>query len=294
MILITGATGFIGKELIKHLSLWNKKVRILLTPSDTSIQLPKKIPVEIVISNLNDEKNLRAACKDVQIIYHLATDEPQGIRAQLQTVDVQGTASLVHTAQESNVKQIIYVSHLGAEPSSAFPLLNAKGKAEKNILQSGIPYTIFKTGPIFGTGDYFISRLRMILNSLPGVAILPDKGQSLLHPIWLNDVITALKLSIEDSGYQNKVYSIGGPEYFSYKELCGMVMAAAKMKRVYLPIPSNTIRALLMVLEPFQKNIHYSLFDLDYLAIDRTAPLDTLPKFFGILPSRLSTYLDIP
>lgn len=292
MILITGATGFIGRELVKHLSLWNKKVRILLTPSDSALQLPQKYPVEIAVSNLNDEKNLRAACKDVEIIYHLATDEPKGIHAQLMAVDVQGTASLIHTARESKVKQVVYVSHIGAEPSSAFPLLNAKGKAENSIMQSGIAYTILKTGPIFGPGDHFINRLRMILKSMPFVAILPDKGQSLLHPLCVNDLVTALKLSIEDDKYQNSVFAIGGPEYFTYKDVCTMIMSSSKIKRIFLPISSNTLRTSLMVFEPFQKKIQYSLYDLDYLAIDRTAPIDTLPKFFGILTSRLSTYLD--
>ena len=178
MIFITGATGFIGNALIHQLSHWNEELRILLPPAEKTPILPKNIPVEIAVSNLADERNMRAALRGVETIIHLASDEQQGANANLMNVDINGTASLLKVAQERKIKHIVFISHLGAEPSSAFPLLKAKGIAENYIIQSGIPYTILKTGLVYGDGDHFIHRLISYLKWFPVAAFLPDNGKA--------------------------------------------------------------------------------------------------------------------
>ena len=131
MILITGGTGFIGNLLIRHLSSLGYPIKLLIRPSKTTPNLPKGLPLDVAVAGFNDEKGLRAAMKDVDIIYHLAGAETQGRLAQLTEVDIQGTQALVRAAAQARISRFFYLSHLGADRASAFPLFKAKAIAER-------------------------------------------------------------------------------------------------------------------------------------------------------------------
>jgi len=77
MILVTGGTGFIGNVLIQHLSTLGYPVKLLIRPSKTTPNLPKGQPLHIAVTSLSDQNGLRAAMKDVDVVYHLASAESQ-------------------------------------------------------------------------------------------------------------------------------------------------------------------------------------------------------------------------
>ena len=117
MILVTGATGFIGRALIRQLFETGHRVRVLIRPSRRSPRLPKGVPVEVAVVSFLDERAILAALKDVDTIIHLAGTESQGRDAKLSAVDMQGTQNLSRVAAEAGVGRMIYVSHLGASRS---------------------------------------------------------------------------------------------------------------------------------------------------------------------------------
>src|SRR5258706_312864 len=107
MILITGATGFIGRTLIRHLSDIGHPLRALIRPSQHTPRLPKGFPIEVAVVSLADVRGLRAALRDVDTIFHLASAEGQGSRGNLLTADIQGTENLVEAAADAGVEQIV-------------------------------------------------------------------------------------------------------------------------------------------------------------------------------------------
>ncbi|MBP1704124.1 MAG: NAD-dependent epimerase/dehydratase, partial [Chloroflexi bacterium] len=125
MILITGGTGFIGKALIRHLVELDQAVRILIRPAPHSPQLPIGVPMDVALSGLTDARGLRAAMVGVDTVFHLATGEWRGTRASLMDIDIQGTRAVVEAAQDAGVRRFFYVSHLGADRASAYPVLKA-------------------------------------------------------------------------------------------------------------------------------------------------------------------------
>ena len=227
MILVTGGTGFIGRSLIRSLISSGETVRVLLRPSKKSPSFPKGVSVEVAVSSFSDEQSLRAAIKDVDVVYHLASAERMGLKGDLNQIDVDGTATLVKACKASAVKRIIYVSHHGADRGSAYPVMKAKGIAENWIINSGIPYTILRTGAVFGPGDQFTLPIVRLLRLMPFFFLIPEEGSALLQPIWVEDLVTCMTLSLEDSRKVNRILQIGGIESISYLDIVKMIMRQA-------------------------------------------------------------------
>jgi NADH dehydrogenase len=286
MILVTGGTGFIGQALVRRLVASGRPVRILLRPSQKSPHLPKGVSVEAAVSSLKDERGLRSALIGVDTIFHLAGGERKGSRSDLEGVDVEGSRVLAGVARQAGVERIIYPSHLGADRSSAYPVLQAKAIAEHFFKENGIGYTIFRCGPVFGPGDQFSTGLADLLRWAPGLFLLPGDGHSLIQPIWIGDLVECMLVAMEDPSTMNQTYGVGGGEYLTFREVLEGVMQITGYRRLIVQIQPVYIRLFSLWLEQTFPKFPISIFWLDYIAADRTCPLDTLPRQFGVIPAR--------
>src|SRR5512137_352643 len=244
MILLTGGTGFIGRSLTRQLVETGHQVRLLLRPSPRTPRLPMGVPVEVAVSSLDDVRGLRAAMKDVEAVYHLVGGEGQGGRANLQVVDIEGTRNVCQAAADARVGRFLYLSHLGADRASGFPVLKAKGIAEEYVRKSGVPYTILRGSILFGPGDEFTTGLAMLLAVAPGFVPLPSKGQTLVQPLWVEDAVTCLIWALDYPETINRTYEIGGSETFSLRQVAKTVMEITKQPRLLVNWPTQSMRGL--------------------------------------------------
>jgi uncharacterized protein YbjT (DUF2867 family) len=292
MILLTGGTGFIGRSLTRQLVESGHQVRILLRPSPRTPRLPVGVPVEVAVASLNDVRGLRAAMKDVEAVYHLAGGEGEGGRANLQAVDIDGTRSLCQAAADARIARLLYLSHLGADRASGFPVLKAKGIAEEFIRKSGVPYTILRGAILFGPEDEFTTGLAMLLAAAPGFLPLPSKGESLVQPLWVEDAVTCLIWALENPDMLNQTIDIGGSEYLSLRDVIGTIMEVTHQNRRLVNFPTQLMRALTILMEFINPRFPSSIFWMDYLAVNRTCPVDAIPRLFGLMPARFASRLD--
>jgi NADH dehydrogenase len=291
MILVTGSTGFIGEMLVRKLVESGQEVRLLLRPSPQSPQLPRGLSVEVAVSSLSDDRSLRAAMVGVDTIYHLAGVEHQGAYADLMKVDIQGTQSVSQAAKDARVKRIFFLSHLGADRASAYPILKAKAIAEESIRRSGIDYTIIRSAIVFGPGDGFTTALAGLLATVPGFYLMPGDGRTLIQPLWIEDLVTCLIWALDNESITNETLEIGGPEYLTFKQVLEFVMQAIDAKRRLLSTRPPYLRGLTVFLESIFPGLPVSVYWLDYLATNRTCALDTIPRTFNLMPARMSQNL---
>ena len=292
MILVTGGTGFIGKSLVQALIQAGEEVRMLLRPSKAYKNFPRGISVEVAVSSFTDERSLKAATKGVDTIYHLAGAEHQGLKANLNQIDVEGTATLLRACKDSNVKRFFYLSHHGADRGSAYPVMKAKGISENRIIQSGIPYTIFRSGAIFGPGDHFTVPIAKLLKLTPVFFLLPGDGTTLVQPLWVEDFVTCMLLAAGDEKMANRTLSIGGIEAIQYLDVVKIVMEKTGIRRKLQPVTPDFLRRLTLWVDQIYPKFPISIFWLDELSVDRITGLDSIPREFGLIPSRFKNRLD--
>jgi NADH dehydrogenase len=205
---------------------------------------------------------------------------------------MQGTDNLARVAADAGIQRFIYVSHIGATRSSGFPVFKAKGIAEEHIKRSGVPYTIFRTAIVYGPEDHFTTNLARLLQMSPGFFPLPASARAVIQPLWVEDLVTVLLWSLDNEAAANHTYEIGGSEYFTVRQIVEILMQVTHRPRMLFELHPVFMRALIVTLESFVPHYPASSFWLDYISINRTCPVDNLPRTFGLMPARFTYRLD--
>ena len=291
MLLITGATGFIGRVLTNKLIQSGKKIRLLIRPQQKTPQLQKEVAFDVAISGLHDLRGLQSAMRNVDTIIHLSTVENQPDYEGFERVDIQGTENLVAAAKIAGVKQIIFISRIGADKNSSFPVFRAKALAEEFIMDSGIDFTIFRTTDVFGRNDNFTEKISSAIQTSFLILPIPAGDHIFLQPLWIEDLVSSIMIVLGSQKYRNKVLEIGGGEFFSLTKVIRLILQQNKKKRFLMQISPAYLRILNLWIRGTRDKFSYSNKWLDLLAIDRTCALDSLSKRFGIIPARFENQL---
>lgn len=290
MILITGATGFIGRHLVTRLLQDGARVRCLLPTGSVLPALWEQQP-EIVEGSLFDEEAVFRAMTGVHVIIHLQSAQWWGRERDLERVELQGTQQIIAAARAARVGRIITISHLGAAPSSAYPLLRYKGLVEEAIKSSGLAYTILRSGIVFGADDSFINHIAMQLTVTPLLYLMPGRGEIALHPLYVDDLVSAIAGCLSRLETVDTMLEIGGPEYITLEDLLRTVMRVSGIQRTIIPVPPYMVRWLIGLYARLMPRSLITAQWLDILATNRTARLGNMFQHFGIQPRRLEDTL---
>jgi NADH dehydrogenase len=203
-------------------------------------------------------------------------------------VDVVGTRTLVQAAQLAGVERLVYVSHLGADRASAYPVLKAKGIGEEFIRQSGIAHITLRTAMLFGDDDIFVNVLAGLLKLAPGFFLMPGDGRTALQPMSVGDLATCVEWSLNDDSFLNQTLSLGGPEFVTLRGMIDILSEALHVQRLIVPVRPAYLRGGAWFLEQLLPRSPLTTRWLDYLAISRTCELTSATRLFGLKPARFS------
>jgi NADH dehydrogenase len=267
MILVTGATGFIGRSLTRRLTAGAQEWRAYN-------------------GRINDPYALRQQLSGISTVIHLAGAEARGRDRLLHHVDVEGTTRLLEESHRAEIEHLIVVSRLGADPNSLHELLRAKGEVEHQVRRSGVPYTILRSATLFGRGDRFSEIiLGMALWSWPFVW-LPGGGSVAMQPLWVEDLSRCLAQTVSRPDLIGQTLAVAGEERLRYREIVGRILDAAEARRIPLKIPLTLLRPLTSLIFRWWYWPAVSRYAVDRFFVPEVTDLDTVLHHFGFRPTR--------
>ena len=294
MILITGATGFIGRHVVKALMEQNLPLRCLLAPhqvNNVPWDAESENPPEIVVGTILDQQAVFRAVTGAHTIIHLENAMWWGRQRDLERIEIAGTRNLITHARAARVGRLITVSQLGAASSSAYMLHRIKGQQEEIIRASGLAYTIIRSGIVFGEDDSFINNMAMMMSANPVFFLMPGMGEVSLHPLYIDDLVRAIRLSLERISTVDRVLEVGGPEYMTIRDTLQTVMRVTGMSRIVIAMPPYIMRSLSRFYNRVFPRSFVTPHWLDILATNRTTQLGNMFDYFGFQPRRFEDTL---
>jgi len=235
-ILITGATGFIGRRLTLALLSQGMDLRCLVRSS--AVEIPKE--AETVHGDMFDRASLVAALDGVDTAYYLVHSMAGG-RAGFEQRDRDAAANFVFAAEQCRVRRVIYLGGLGEMNDRLSEHLKSRREVA-DILRSGrFATTVLRAAVIIGAGGASFELVRGLVERLP-LMITPRWVSTLCQPIAVKDVIDYLAGCLADDRTAGRTFDIGGPDIMSYREMMER-FAAVKGKRLWImPVPVLTPR----------------------------------------------------
>lgn len=237
-VFITGASGFVGNEVVKELLARNHAVRALVRPgSEKKLQARDK--VEMVTGDCLQPEVLQQAAQGCDAVIHLVgiIREFPGRGITFERVHVEATKNVVDAAKAAGVRRYLHMSALGARPEPADPYHVTNFRADQYVIASGLAYTIFRPSVIYGPGDQSINLFARQIRRLPFCPIVGD-GNYQLQPVPVWTVAAAFALALELPHTENKIYNVGGPEPLTFNEIIDTIarVLGRKIIKVHQPL----------------------------------------------------------
>ncbi len=239
MILITGASGFLGSQLTNYAANRGRRVRCMVRrTSDTSALDPTRM--EICYGDLLDLASLRAALgPPVRCVVHCAatTSETRVDYAQSFKINVEGTRHLLEACHQQGVERFIMISTQSANEQNPSAYARTKLAGDRLVQQSKLAYTILKPSTIYGPGSKgLFAKMVRLMDALPVVPIL-GPGARLIRPIHVFDLCEAI-LQCENSPQTlEKIYDLGGRDLVTYEDFVRSILDARRTKKLFVHIP---------------------------------------------------------
>lgn len=226
-VVVTGASGFVAKNVRKYLSDNNIKL-ISISRNDF-----KKFKNEIKIITKNyDEKIISSKLKNSDALIHLVGIGKQTVDNDYNLVNTELTKKIINLCKKSKINKIIYTSGLGVSPNTSLGYFISKYKAERLIVDSNLDYTIFRPSYIIGKDDHFTKYLKKQIKT--GQIQIPGSGNYSIQPISIDDVVRIIFNAITQNNFSKMILDLVGSESFTFQKYVKEFSRGTKIKKIDL------------------------------------------------------------
>jgi nucleoside-diphosphate-sugar epimerase len=238
-VFVTGATGFVGHEVLRQLLAAGHSVRALVRPGSEK-KLLQEDQVKIQHGDVCEPETLDGALDDCEAIIHLVgiIREFPGKEITFQKLHVEATRNLLAAAESQGVKRYLQMSANGTREDATTPYHQTKWQAEQAVCASALDWTIFRPSLIYGAGGEFVTMISDLIKKFPAVPVIGD-GQYRMSPVAVEDVAAGFVRALQTPASIGQVYHCCGPQSCSYDELLeafGQAMGKDHVRKIHQPL----------------------------------------------------------
>ena len=235
LLLVTGASGYVGGRLVRALAKRGERVRCLARrPQDLASRAPSG--VQVVGGDVLDPESLGAALRGVDTAFYLV--HAMGSPHDFEDEDRRGAANFARAARDAGVRRLVYLGGLG-RGTDLSPHLASRQEVGRTLRESGIPTIELRASVILGSGSLSYEMIRALVERLP-VLVTPRWVGQLTQPIGIEDVIDYLATAPDAPITESEIVEVGGPDRVSYLDLMREHAAQRGLRRLVIRVPVLT------------------------------------------------------
>jgi len=287
-VLVTGANGFVGSHMVPALIDAGHHVIALVRDDDGAAEVTRRLAaaqrtaIEVRRGDVTRPDSLPAALVGADAVLHLvavARDWDEG--ATLRLVNTEGTRAMLKAATDAGVRRFVHLGALAVVDDPDLHYASTKAKAMGLVRQSGLDWTILAPSLLFGPRDGFFNILADLVRMSPGIMPITGKGDARFQPLAIGDLARAAVQVLGDPSTIGRELALGGPRYWTYKQIVTEVLAGMGKKRALVPMPVAVIRLVAGVSEKVHLPFPVATDQLRQLKLDNIGPLDCVKTGLG-------------
>jgi uncharacterized protein YbjT (DUF2867 family) len=289
LILVTGASGFVGRHVLNRLAAEGRPVRAMIRER-SSAHIPGGS--EVVGADLTRPGSLPEAVRGIETIVHCASltaDRKETRGGAYDAVNRLGTERLVEAARAADVRRLVVMSGLGTFEARPGTFMATRWGLENAVRSSGIPYVILQPSVAFGSGAPFVRALVPLVRA-PVTPMLG--GDVRFQPLWIEDLTRCLVQSVDDRSLTGRSYPLGGAEQLTMREILLAIGERLDKRPRLVPVPMGVARAQARLMTAVLRRPPLTPAALELFDFDNVTELNSVERHFGFEPRGFREYLE--
>lgn len=297
MNLVTGGSGYIGSHIVRRLKDDGQAVRVLIRNREHAEHEGrlKNLDIEWFEGDVLQPETLHKAMQGVDAVIHTVAIAIEKGKQTFEMINEQGTVNVVDAATRANVKRLVNLSQLGADPALPYRFMASKGKAQAYVANSQLDWTAFRPSVVWGPEDEFANTFARLVPLTPFIFPIIGDESTRFQPVWVGDVAEAIARSIDDPKTIKKELELGGPEILTLEEIERRTLAAVKARRLFIRFPLPLLRMIVALMETVLPSPPVTRSLLELLAVSNVTTQNALPDFVSnprpFTPENIAPYM---
>jgi uncharacterized protein YbjT (DUF2867 family) len=254
LVTVIGGSGFIGRYVVQKLADAGHRVRVAVRNPNLALflkPLGRVGQVQLVQANLRNKPSIEAAVKEADVVINLVGLLFESGHQSFDEVQRDGAILAAQCAARAAVTSYIHMSAIGADAVSESNYARTKAEAEAGVRAAFPAATILRPSIVFGPEDGFFNRFASMAKwPLPVMPVV--SGDTKFQPVYVGDVAEAIFKSAQSNAYAGKIYELGGPRVYSFRELIRYILDQVMVRKplVDVPLPIAKLQAMILGLAP--------------------------------------------
>lgn len=282
-VFLTGATGFVGRYMLRRLLAEGHAVRALVRDPQKAAEL-SQAGVELVAGDVVEGTGIEQGIEGCDAAIHLVGIIVEKGGNTFERVHHLGTRNVVRAASQAGVRRYVQMSALGVRPEGRAAYQVTKWMGEEQVRCSGMPYCILQPSVIFGEGDGFVTQMIETMRSAPLFRPVPGNGKPKFRPIFVEDVTACFARALTAEAATNQTIELGGADELSLNDVLAEIARCAGVRKPAIHIPMPLMFAGAAMAERVLKSPPVTVDQLRMLREGSTCDIGPMVRILSVTP----------